>query len=121
LDKCPQSEIKGIGDLRIIRNGQLVGCLSPCKKWNYPYPYGLGQPETVSPGLDMCCPTPPISPQQCSSGPVIQTNFVNQVRNNCPSAYSYAYDDQAGLVRLLHQKWSYILISKNVEIFLLSI
>lgn len=97
LDACPQNEISGIGDLRVFRNGKVVGCLSPCKKWNYPPPYGLGKPETIEPGVHMCCPTPPIQPQQCSSGPVIQTAFVQSVHQNCPSAYSYAYDDAAGL------------------------
>ncbi len=29
----------------------------------------------------MCCPTPPIQPEQCSSGPVIGTQYV-QVRLN---------------------------------------
>jgi len=98
LNSCPTNENNGLGDLRVIKNGETVACLSPCKKWNFPSPYGLGRPETIAPGVNMCCPTPPISPSQCSSGPVISTNFVQQVRNNCPSAYSYAYDDHAGLV-----------------------
>ena len=42
-----------------IRNaGQVVGCMSPCKRWNYSSPYGLSQPESVDPGLHLCCPTP---------------------------------------------------------------
>ncbi len=45
----------------------------------------------------MCCPTPPISPQQCRSGPVINTQYVQSIHRNCPTAYSYAYDDEAGL------------------------
>jgi hypothetical protein len=38
-----------------------------------------------------------VTPEQCSRGPVVQTNFVQTVRRACPTAYSYAYDDQAGL------------------------
>jgi hypothetical protein len=45
----------------------------------------------------VCCPTPPVTPEQCSRGPVVQTQFVQTVRRACPTAYSYAYDDQAGL------------------------
>lgn len=97
LAACPQDETSGLGDLRIIKNGKTVACLSPCKKWNYPPPYGFGNDEQVPPGVDMCCPTPPIQPAQCSSGPVINTKYVNLVHSSCPSAYSYAYDDFAGL------------------------
>jgi len=97
LETCPAGEIDGIGDLRVIRNGQTVACLSPCKRWNFPAPYGLGRDEHQDPGVMFCCPTPPISSQQCSSGPVINTQYVQLVRKNCPSAYSYAYDDFAGL------------------------
>ena len=42
------------GDLRV----QDVGCMSPCKAWNYPAPYGMGRPESEDPGLHLCCPTP---------------------------------------------------------------
>lgn len=37
LDACPQNE-RDVGDLRVMKNGRAVQCLSPCKKWNYP-PY----------------------------------------------------------------------------------
>jgi hypothetical protein len=74
-----------------------VACLSPCKKWNFPPPYGLGLPEIQDPGVMMCCPTPPVQPAECSNGPVIQTAYVQAVHANCPTAYSYAYDDAAGL------------------------
>jgi len=97
LAECPQNETQGLGDLRVIKDGKVVQCLSPCKKCNYPPPYGQGKPENLEPGLSVCCPTPPVTPEQCSSGPVVQTNFVQTVRRVCPTAYSYAYDDQAGL------------------------
>ena len=47
-------------------------------------------------GVSMCCPTPPISVDQCRSGPVVSTQFVKLIRAQCPSAYSYAYDDIGG-------------------------
>jgi hypothetical protein len=97
LNACPQNEGFGLGDLRVNRNGQLVACLSPCKKWNYPPPYGLAQDELLSPGVWMCCPTPPIWSPECNAGPVVQTQYVNLVRRVCPTAYSFAYDDEAGL------------------------
>lgn len=97
VDNCPQNEIDGLGDLRVSKNGKYVMCLSPCKKWNYPAPYGMGQPEDVEPGLHMCCPTPPIEPDDCRSGDVVRTEYVNLIHSACPSAYSYAYDDEAGL------------------------
>lgn len=98
FNACPQNENNGFGDLRVFRNGQVVACLSPCKKWNYPPPYGFGYDELISPGVDVCCPTPPISSEQCNAGIVVQTQYVNLVRNECPTAYSFAYDDLAGLV-----------------------
>lgn len=93
---CPQNETS-VGDLRIQQGGATVGCFSPCKKWNWPTPLGLGKPETQQPGLMLCCPTPPVSPTRCSAGPVATSQYVTMVHNNCPSAYSYAYDDDAGL------------------------
>jgi hypothetical protein len=118
LDMCPGDEdISGYGhqDLRIRdAQGHVIGCLSPCKKWNYPAPWGLGQPESADPGLHLCCPTPidPASGQctaqngcmtsgACSDAgdpmSVVHTRYVEAMRSMCPSAYSYAYDDAAGL------------------------
>lgn len=97
LDACPWNETDGIGDLRVLRDNRTVACLSPCKKWNSPAPYGLAQPETEAPGVDMCCPTPPIDVDQCRQGPVVRTQYVQLLRASCPTAYSYAYDDEGGL------------------------
>ena len=126
LDLCPASEdLSGGGlysqyaglDLRVFDgNGKVIACMSPCKKWNYPSPWGLGRPESEDPGLHMCCPTPidpAVNPGQCTpqnqcmtsqacSDPgdpvsVVHTRYVQTMRSMCPSAYSYAYDDHAGL------------------------
>ncbi len=46
FNSCPSNESFGLGDLRVMRNGSVVMCLSPCKRWNFPAPYGLGRSET---------------------------------------------------------------------------
>lgn len=102
LAECPRNETQGLGDLRVIKNGKAVQCLSPCKKWNYPSPFGLGKPETEAPGVDLCCPYNDV--ERCRKGIVAQTNFVQTVHKACPTAYSYAYDDQAGLHNCPTQK-----------------
>jgi hypothetical protein len=102
-------------DLRVRdATGTVIACAAPCKKWNYPAPYGLGQPENVDPGLHMCCPTPidPASGQcteangcmtsdacRAASDPlsVVHTDYVSAIHAMCPSAYAYSYDDVNGL------------------------
>jgi ricin-type beta-trefoil lectin protein/thaumatin family protein len=124
LDACPGDEdMSGGGafpafaheDLHIRdAQGNTIGCLAPCKKWNYPAPWGLGQPESADPGLHLCCPTP-IDPQSgqctaqnacmtadsCRNGgdprSVVHTDYVAAIHQMCPTAYSYSYDDEAGL------------------------
>ncbi len=124
LDQCPSGEdLSGGGripgfaseDLRVRdAQGAVIGCMAPCKKWNYPAPWGLGRSESDDPGLHMCCPTPLdpsrgqctiankcMSSESCRSKAdplsVEHTDYVAAMRNMCPSAYSYAYDDAAGL------------------------
>lgn len=102
LAECPQNETQDLGDLRVFNNGNAVQCLAPCKKWNYPSPYGLGKPETEAPGVDLCCPYDDV--ERCRTGIVAQTNYVQTVHSLCPTAYSYAYDDEAGLHSCLTQE-----------------
>ena len=120
LDACPGEEDLGDGtyvDLRVKDPddpSRTIACLAPCKAWNYPAPYGLGRPENQDPGLHMCCPTPfdPASglctaangcmtPDTCRAPgdplSVTHTSYVSLLHTRCPSAYSYAYDDEAGL------------------------
>lgn len=98
LADCPANETLGLGSLRVPgARGGVVQCLSPCKRWNWPAPLGMGRPEDSAPGVDLCCPTPPVSPAQCRGGPVVDTEYVRLVHRECPSAYAYAYDDAAGL------------------------
>jgi hypothetical protein len=104
LASCPTAEISAakVGDLRVFKDpvnksGPVEQCLSPCKKWNYTAPYGLGKGEHVLPGEKLCCPTPPVSSPDCRAGIVVQTKYVQLVRAQCPTAYSFAYDDEGGL------------------------
>lgn len=96
LNSCPQKENEGIGDLRVQDGSDTVQCMSPCKKWTWPKPLGLGENEGTQPGLDMCCPSPPVTPTACRVGKVEQTKYVALVRKECPTAYSYSFDDKAG-------------------------
>jgi len=96
LGACPTNENE-VGDLRVQKGGRTVQCLAPCKKWNYPPPFGHGRPEDIYPGTHLCCPTPPIWPEECRAGIVVRTQYVNLIHRDCPTAYSYSYDDEAGL------------------------
>ena len=118
LDACPTAEDLGgtvypqfaDRDLRV----QDLGCMSPCKAWNYPAPYGLGRAESQDPGLHLCCPTPInpgtgqctvangcMTPEACRAPndplAVTRTEYVKRVHARCPTAYAYSYDDEAGL------------------------
>jgi len=94
-------------DLRIINNGQVLGCMSPCKRLNWGTPYGLQQPEDSGATMWMCCPTPTpadcspskgcVSPTTCREGPIENTQFVAAVHAMAPGVYSYSYDDGVGL------------------------
>ncbi|XP_055325704.1 uncharacterized protein LOC129579578 [Sitodiplosis mosellana] len=94
-NQCPGNEKFGLGNLSVQKNNRPVGCLSPCKKWNYPAPYGQGRNEQQGDGRKLCCPSP-VSVEECRRGIVAQTEYVNLVRRACPTAYSFAYDDDGG-------------------------
>ena len=97
LSSCPAQETQGVGDLRIWNgSGDVVQCFSPCKKWTWPKPLGDGQTEQDEVGAAMCCPNPPVSSEQCNEGLVAQTDYVKLVHDECPSAYSFAFDDKGG-------------------------
>tara|TARA_B110001452_G_scaffold82889_1_gene67806 strand:+ start:423 stop:1421 length:999 start_codon:yes stop_codon:yes gene_type:complete len=105
FDSCPKRENLGpkVGNQTLLLldpsgSGEVVGCYSPCAKlsysnWNQGYGFAPETPEAQN----YCCPTPPIAPAQCSSGPVIRTAYVQAVHRLCPSVYAYAYDDGVGL------------------------
>lgn len=94
LSQCPKNEHSGLGDLTVKdKNNNPVACLSPCKRWNYPDPYGKGRNEVEGDGRLLCCPrSVPVGVEECRGGIVAQTEYVKLVRRTCPSAYSYSYD-----------------------------
>lgn len=96
LNDCPDDEAH-TGSLRVYKNGGIVQCLAPCKKWNCSYPWGKGLSEKEGLGLQFCCPTPPIYPAGCNRGIVTKTKYVKLIHEKCPSAYAYSYDDHHGL------------------------
>lgn len=93
FDQCPRNERNALGDLTAIGfSNDVVGCLSPCKKWNYLARRDEGQPEQNDDGRMLCCPNP-VSPDDCRHGIVVQTEYVKLIHRLCPSAYSYSYDN----------------------------
>jgi len=104
LDSCPEDDNLGPSGTHSLRvhdpddPSLTVGCYSPCAKLTYAqWGQGLGFPPDAREAQHYCCPTPPISPEQCSSGPVVDTKFVKAVHKLCPGVYGYSYDDGMGL------------------------
>jgi len=104
LSQCPSAEALGDYGKQSLQlhdpanKGALVGCFSPCGKLTFSN-WGQGYPNTPESeqARDYCCPTPPISPEACSSGPIVQSEYVRAVHKLCPKVYAYAYDDGVGL------------------------
>ncbi|MBN1283412.1 MAG: hypothetical protein JXA24_06550 [Proteobacteria bacterium] len=89
-------------DLRVKEDAgaPVIGCYSPCKKFNYPTYGGLGLGEDTDPPVIYCCPTPPIGAEECRAGPVVGTGYVEHIHTACKkTVYGYAYDDSIGLRR----------------------
>ncbi|MFH1830294.1 MAG: hypothetical protein ABH871_05920 [Pseudomonadota bacterium] len=113
LSRCPTGENLSQGqtqthpeyaseDLRVFdpnNTSQVIGCFSPCKKLNYTATWsGLGLNEQSDAVVMYCCPTPPISTEECRAGPVVNTQYVALIHEMCTGGvYGYAYDDIAGL------------------------
>lgn len=125
LSDCPKNEKCELGDLTVKgRNNNIVACLSPCKKWNYPTPYGYGRDEQQGDGRMLCCPDP-VTPEDCRKGIVAQTDYVNLLHRACKTAYSYSYDDEGGLHTCPSQasfvvnysSWVAIIIKDQVVLF----
>ncbi|KAI9491996.1 thaumatin [Zychaea mexicana] len=67
LPKCPD-------DLKVMDNGKEVGCKSACSKYNTE---------------EYCCSGSMNTPDKCPA-----TDYSKAVKEACPDAYSYAYDDK---------------------------
>lgn len=95
-----------------VKTGTPIGCFSPCSKLTTVQGSDNGRTEggwgkilggivPQSPEAQMyCCPTPPITPDQCSAGPAARSSYALSVHTiqQCDS-YTYAYDDAKGLAR----------------------
>jgi hypothetical protein len=103
LNDCPAEDMSGVGstDLKLTYPGsdEVVGCYSPCAKLttsNWGNPAGSHTPddEIANP---YCCPTPPVSSEQCRAGPADSSSYTQLIHKSCPHVYAYAYDDAVGL------------------------
>jgi len=115
FDKCPAHEVfSAAGVTRDLHatnpnTGKVSGCYSPCSKlvmgkWKNPV-LGSRVDPRISP---YCCPTPPVTPEACRSGPVGKTAFVSSVHQFCPGVYAYSFDDAVGLAKC-HPSTQYVL------------
>lgn len=102
-DSCPHENIAGVGDtdltLRSPFDNKVVGCYNPCTilthdNWNNPLGHHSPEDGLANP---YCCPTPPVSSQQCKAGPAASSEFTKLIHAHCPHVYAYAYDDDVGL------------------------
>jgi len=81
-----------------------AGCFSPSGKLTMGQWQGLPQPpftgtfySPTAPEAQMyACPSPPITPAQCSAGPAARTQYTNMIHTKCQT-YAYPYDDAFGL------------------------
>ncbi|EAR10113.1 carbohydrate-binding protein [Reinekea blandensis] len=78
--------------------GQVAGCYSPAGRLTYNH-WPDGTPTyhpTDAEAVMYTCPTPPVSPTRCSSGPAEYTQYKEMIHRHCET-YAYAYDDGYGL------------------------
>lgn len=87
-------------------NYENAGCFSPCQKLTNGFPNGFSQGVGLPPTNMYCCPTPDpnncqlpecVTPQECRNGPVVTTQYVENVHKMAPGVYAYSYDDGIGL------------------------
>jgi len=106
LEDCPAQQYLPPANLTVSLRASnpemdvVAGCYSPClrlldDKWINEDPR-RAEDDAVAP---YCCPTPPITPAACRTGPVVQTDYLRLIHEKCPGAYGYAYDDSMGLLR----------------------
>lgn len=115
LDLCPTNiDLSTNGQFPSLSNESLVldypntntvvGCYSPCSKLTMGNWQSIPDPPfngtTYNPSDAQaeyyCCPTPPISVDQCRGGPGGSNAYVNLIHDYCPQTYAYAYDDTTG-------------------------
>lgn len=104
LTDCPaSSQVQGVGtrDFRLKHpdTHEVVGCYSPCSLLttsNWGNPDGTHAPPDGTAG-PYCCPTPPVSSEECRAGPADSSEYTQLMHKSCPHVYAYAYDDAVGL------------------------
>ena len=74
----------------------IQGCYSDCSRLTKPQRGGMNFSPSDPQALAYCCPTPPITPVQCSAGPVAASGYTSLIHSYCPQVYAYAYDDGSG-------------------------
>lgn len=103
LSDCPTAEsLNGeTVDLRAFnpKTGKLSGCYAPCQKliddkWSTGTPVG---PDSAEAG-PYCCGGDYGTPEACSAGPILQTEFMQSKNKQCPLAYGYPYDDKVATI-----------------------
>jgi len=103
LSKCPTTETTSSRtvDLRAVnpKTGELSGCFSPCKKltddkWNETLPISADSEEAGP----YCCAGAYGNPQECSTGAIMQSEYLPAVKAQCPNAYGYPYDDHIATI-----------------------
>lgn len=102
LAGCPASEALAGKEvsLRAVNpeTGKTVGCFSPCMKLtDDKYNSNPVAPDSKTAG-PYCCAGASGSPQTCSAGPILETEYLAAVRKFCPGAYGYAYDDKSATI-----------------------
>lgn len=109
VSDCPTNEnlstngqFPNLSNVSLVVNnpstGAVAGCYSPSAKLTFSHWAGGFQTYAPdSPQAQMySCPTPPISPEQCSAGPADSTRYRNMIHSHCET-YAYPYDDGYGL------------------------
>merc|ERR1711988_2055367 len=62
--------------------------------WNNPFGTHSPPDDIANP---YCCPTPPVSSEECRAGPADSMEYTQLIHAQCPNVYGYAYDDAVGL------------------------
>ncbi|OGV26473.1 MAG: hypothetical protein A3F18_06805 [Legionellales bacterium RIFCSPHIGHO2_12_FULL_37_14] len=95
---------------------KVAGCFSPCAKLTLSQGSENGNASggwamrlasdsntPITPESDLakwyCCPTPPISSEQCRQGPASRNAYRDAILRQHCNSYTYAYDDDYGLVQ----------------------
>jgi len=105
VQQCPNSEsLGGVGyDLKAHnpKTNKVAGCYSPCMRLTDNKWYNPVSGPTSHPASPYCCAGQFSSPQTCNaggSGSVLHTQYLAKLRQACPLAYGYAYDDRSATI-----------------------